>query len=156
VDPLALLDRRAHHAERRAVVHGRERARIAVGQDVGAFGHDRRTERAHPPVDFDIFVRDVLRLRDDGRAQVVGIGEDVVPRKVHDARGRPAQVDRGGPGRIEHGLGLGQVDEQAVAVMGRALQRGQRHAEPARRTDGRRAADDHVGDGLRDGAVIGV
>ena len=68
--------RRADDAQRGAVIDRRQRAGVAVGQDVRALRDDLRAERAHAPVDLDVLVRDALRLGQDGRANVVEVAQD--------------------------------------------------------------------------------
>ena len=55
---LALLDRGADHAERRAVAGRRQRAGVAVRQDARAVGHHRRAVTAHRAAARDVLVVD--------------------------------------------------------------------------------------------------
>ena len=55
-DPLALLDGRADHAERRAVAGRGQRAGVAVREHAGAVGHHRRAVPAHRPAVGDVLV----------------------------------------------------------------------------------------------------
>ena len=61
-DRLAGLDRAADDAERRAVAGRRQRAGVAVGQDVRVGGHDRGAEGAHRAAAGDVLVVNQLRF----------------------------------------------------------------------------------------------
>ncbi len=68
---LALLGGRANHAERGAVSSGRERARVAVGQNPRVRGHDSGAELPHRPAARDVLVVNGLRLAFEARLQLV-------------------------------------------------------------------------------------
>ena len=62
-----MLVRRADHAERGAVARGGERARVAVGEQARARGHERGAVGAHRPVGREILGQDGLGLDEQPR-----------------------------------------------------------------------------------------
>ena len=155
---VALLPGGAHHTQGGAVVHRGQRAGVAVVQDVGAVRHHGRAVGAHAPVDGHVLIGQGLRLDQQRRTDVVHVGQRQVGGQVQQTLRGPGQVDRGGTGRVQHLLGRGQIDQQALPVDGWALLGGQGHGIAAGRADGRRAANHHVGDGAghRTMVIVGL
>ena len=147
---LALRVRRANDPERGAVAGGRQRARIAVGQDPRPGRHQRCAVIAHRPVGGDVFVEDRLSFGEEARAdrvdrhrptcQQCGAHPVERPEQVHGRRPRRRQsLDR----RLD-------VGEQAVERRRPALTGSQSHAEGRRDTDGWRTSHDEGAKGLGD------
>ena len=155
-DALAGLDRRADHAQRRAVSGRGQRARVAMRQHARTVGEQRRAMLAHGAIHRDVFGQDLVGLGQ----QRVGlrrhrIGRQRLPLHAH-ALERPEQIDGGGPAGRQHVETALQcvVERRARCVaMPQSLQR---HAIGCCAADGGRAAHHHLANALRDrrGAVI--
>ncbi len=146
----------ANHAQGRAIVYRRQRAGVAVVQDVVAVSYQRRAVLAYALVDFDVLVGDALRFIEHGRAHVVGVQQRVVVGPAQHAVDGPKEVDGGGA-RGAQGLGgVFQVAQYVQALFGGALPGGQGQAKARCRANGRRATDDHGLDGRGDVVIVGV
>ena len=152
VDLFALLLAGVDDSEGGAEVDSSERTRVAVVQEVGAFGYDSRAVEAHAAVDLDILVRQRFGLGQERTGQSLyfylrrACVLDELLGRTQESAGRPGQVDRGGTGRVERLLGLAQVTEEALGVAGRADVCGERHAVCGCGSDGGCAAHVHLTD----------
>mmetsp|Transcript_19122 Transcript_19122/g.67540 ORF Transcript_19122/g.67540 Transcript_19122/m.67540 type:complete len:337 (-) Transcript_19122:248-1258(-) len=111
---VALVD----HADRRADVDRRQRARVAVVQDVRAARHKGRTVLRHALVHADVELREVVRLHHHlilhlGHTEVAAGGH--LGDELHDVARRPRQVHRGGPRRVQDVLGGAQLLQKRLA-----------------------------------------
>ena len=145
-DLLARLDRRANHAQRRAVAGGGERARIAVREHARPVLEQHGAMLSHPPVGFDVGGADRVRLgkqheRDLGRRAAAESLQGVA-----HARERPEEIDcsraaRRQCGKPELKPGIECGDSRLLQS-----QRFERDAVGRGATDGRRAAHYHAAD----------
>ena len=148
---LALPGGRVHHAQRRAVEHGGQAARVAVREDARAAGQKRRAVRADGAVGGLVFRLHALdeiveRVGDLPGAHALGHERTRVARRLAHA---PGQVDRrraGGSNLLGH---RGEPFQEVAGLFRAALRararradatRPQRHRGRPRHADGRRPA----------------
>ena len=107
----------------------------------------------HAPVEGYILVGQALRLGQQSVAHVVGRLQRLVGSRAQLAANGPGEIDGRRPGRFQHSGGLFQIAQQCQPVGGATLAGGQGHGERRCRANGRRAAHNHVADGVGDGLI---
>ena len=145
----ALVHREVDRGGGGAVVDRRQPAGVAMGEDIDRFAgllafsqppEELEAVAADRAVDLDILVGDSRRLGvGGGGARLRSERPETRARRVQ----RPAQVDRGRPGRRKL---VPRGGERRVA---RILAHGEREPVSRRRPDQRRAANPHVADRRR-------
>ena len=115
MDLFALLLAGVDDAQRGAEVDRCQRTGIAVVQEVGAVGYDSRAVETHAAVDLDVLVRQRLGFCQEGLGQLPYLHVrgacflDELFCHAQESTGRPGQIDRGWPRRVERLLGLAQL-----------------------------------------------
>ena len=148
----------ADDAQRGAVAGGRQGAGVAVREDGGAGGEERRAEGADGVAAADVVVVDLARPGEQGEPAFVGRRVAALPQGAHLGDG-PGEVDGGGP-RLRRGRRPPRLRRRrrrrGVAAGEGGLARGQGEAAGRGHADGRRAAHGHVADARGDVAPGGA
>ena len=139
---LALLDRAANHAERRAVAGRRQRAGVAVRQHARRSGTTLGAMRAHRAAARDIFVVNRARL---GFEPLLDLIDRLARRRrlgkhaLH-AIDRPEQIDRGRPRGRHHLAQLVELGRELRACRSpcSAARRARAPSPPPRQSPARR------------------
>ena len=153
---LSFVHGRAEHTQRSAVAGRRQRARVAVREDMVPVGEKRRAAAAHLPVDGNVLGADALRLPDQLAGRIsLSRTDDFVQMLFHPLQ-RPEKIAGRGPGGRDFIAERVEFFCEFFDRFRRKRKRAQRRAHGGRHADGRRAAHRQIPDGGNHLPVVGA
>ncbi len=151
LEPLAILDRRAYHAQRSAIAGRGQRSRVAVRQYRSRLRQQLGAELSHAFVVGDVFVVDRLRFVNENLRDCLASrpGFQRFAEGLFHPFDRPEQVHGRRPGSGERGGDGFKVPLECIQVLSIGLEHSERHAHSRRHAYCGSTAHHHHPDGFR-------